>query len=258
MRQVIAENKAGQRLDLKASPYHQLISVTGITPPGADVSLSNLATKDGSVFNSSRLNNRNVVLTILPIVKVEQARLDLYRVFKTKQWVRLYLTSASRSVYVDGWVETMDGDLYENSQRIQISILCPDPYLKALEPVTVNFENGAATVDNDSDEAVGFVTELSFAGAASGITVANATTGKSFAVDYEFQQNDKMILNTQRGEKGVWLERSGAKTNIINHMEINSSWIMLQAGQNALTVTATAGGSNLSGTATVQPIYEGV
>ena len=258
MLQVIAQNKAGQRISFSGNAHYTLINVTGITPPTASVNAANLATKDGSVFNSSRLNNRNIVMTVLPEGSVESSRMGLYQVFKSKQYVKLFLYTSARSVYAEGYVESVNGDLYSMKQRIQISILCPDPYFKALESTEVAFDQGHALVDNDSDDQVGFVTELSFTGAAENVTIGNATTSESFSVNMEFQNGDKLILNTRRGEKGVWLERSGERTSVINHMAVDSDWLNLLTGENDVTLAVQTGAANVSGKVVLQSIYEGV
>ena len=68
MLEVIAENKNGQQLRLSNNPYYTLLSVSGVTPPKANINTANLATKDGSLAVLGVLLGRlvgPVVLTIL-------------------------------------------------------------------------------------------------------------------------------------------------------------------------------------------------
>lgn len=258
MIEVIAVNKAGQQINLSDNSNYILTSVTGITPPKAVVNTASLATKDGSVFNSSKLGNRNIVLTVFPDGKVEQSRLNLYRVLKSKQYVKLYLTTAARDVWVDGWIESMEANLFDQRQKVQISVICPDPYLKDVSESVTAFSNGSATIDNVSDDEVGFVAQFTASGAVSDIILTNSTTGKSFKLNYDLVNGDKVTLDTRRGEKGISLLRSGSTANLINYIDIDSDWIQLEMGENALAFSCTSGSGNLSGSVTVQPIYEGV
>lgn len=282
MLEVIAENKAGQQLKLSHNPYYTLMAVSGVTPPKANINTANLATKDGSVFNSSMLNNRNIVLTVLPVLRVEQARLNLYKVFKSKQYIKLYFKTASRNVWIEGYIESMETDLYANPQKIQISVICPDPYLKAVEQTVVNFSNvtnefvfpvdfvsagvvlstfsqdNQVDVYNDSDDETGFIAQFYMSGTVNGITLINDSTGQSFSINYAFGEGDELILNTKRGEKSVILVSGGVQTNLINYMEVNSDWITLQTGDNLISYTTSSGLENLFVKVILQPIYEGV
>ena len=254
----VMATKGGQTLNLSNNPNYALIAVAGLTPPTAAINTSPLATKDGSVFNSSRLNNRNVVLPICPLGNVENARLELYRFFKAKQAVTLAFRTASRNVTIDGWVENVPGELFSQLQKIQVSIVCPDPYFKDVNETAVDFVSGAATIDNASDEAVGFITEFTASGAVEGVTLTNGTNGQSFSVSVTMESGDKLILNTKRGEKSVTLVHNGTAASVINLMDVNSKWIALEVGSKALTFTCTSGAANLTARSTLQPIYEGV
>ena len=167
MLKVKAVNQLNQELKLYDNTNYALTSVDGILPPKANVNTAALATKDGSVFNSARLNNRNVVLTVYPLGAIETNRMALYSFFKAKKPVRLYLATKSRSAYVDGWVESVSGSLFDQKEKLQVSVICPDPWLKAVTPVVQAFDalTHAATVTNNSDDETGFVCEFTASGA---------------------------------------------------------------------------------------------
>ena len=260
MLKVKAVNQLNQELKLYDNTNYALTSVDGILPPKANVNTAALATKDGSVFNSARLNNRNVVLTVYPLGAIETNRMALYSFFKAKKPVRLYLATKSRSAYVDGWVESVSGSLFDQKEKLQVSVICPDPWLKAVTPVVQAFDalTHAATVTNNSDDETGFVCEFTASGAVTNLTLTNATNGQSLTLTYELVSGDKVILNTQRGEKSIRLIRGGAETNLLNHVNVSSDWIALAIGANAMSFSCDSGTANLSATLTLQPIYEGV
>lgn len=258
MIQITAVNEYNQQIQLTGNPAIKLTRVTGLTPPKANVNTSALATKDGSIFNSSRVQNRNIVLTIYPAQHIEQTRVNLYQYFKTKHPIKLHIQTATRHVWIDGYIESMDGDPFDKAEKIQISIICPDPYFKSEDTTVVDFESDTETIINTSDDETGVVVEITATGAAQGITITNETTGESFATNQTMAAGDKIILNTRRGEKSLTLVSGGTTTNIINTMEPGSDWFDLIPGDNVISYEAEQGGENLTVRLTLQPIFEGV
>lgn len=257
MLEIILENENGEQLNLANNMSYILSGVSGVTPPAANINTTTLATKDGSIFNSSFLGNRNIVLTIYPQNSIESARINIYKYIKAKHFIKVYIKTASRHVWTDGYVDSMEIDLGENPQKIQASIICPDPYLKAVDEITENFSEARATVENESDEEIGFIAEFTFSGDVENFSLINDTTGAEFNLNYSFSNGNKLTIDTRRGEKSVWLDNGGF-VDLINDIDIRSNWIQLAQGENLLMYGATSGGANISGSVTIQPIFEGV
>lgn len=280
---LIIENKNKEQLNLSNNPDYKLLQVTGLTPPNATINTSVIATKDGSVYNSSRLENRNITILIAPRRNIEKTRINIYKYIKSKQYIKLYIKNGLRDVWIEGYVENLDGDLYENPQKLQVSIICPDPYFKSFDILTSQFSNieslfefpfaidaigvpiselslySEKNIYNPSDNECGAIIELyARAGTVLEPTLYNLTTGQSFTIQYEMIEGDKIILNTRTGEKSLTLVRDGVESNIINHMLRGSNWIKLQDGDNLFSYTCVQGADNLQVTITLQPIYEGV
>ena len=55
------ENHLGEKIRLSGNPDYSITNVTGISPPYANISLSENATMDGGTFNVSKLTSRNIV-----------------------------------------------------------------------------------------------------------------------------------------------------------------------------------------------------
>lgn len=251
-------NKYGQSLTLTQNRALAVAQITGLTPPPATINTTPIATKDGSLFNSAAVENRNIVFLIYPTGAPEPQRVNLYQFFKLKQDIRLDFETATREVYITGYVESIEGDLYENPQALQISVICPDPYFNAQEEIEASFDTTPEELTNPSDEESGAVFEITASGAASNITITNETTGESFTINEDFLAGDVLTLNTKRGEKSLTLTRGGTTTNILNAMAPSSRWLSIIPGVNALSLTAAAGSENLSATATLRPIFEGI
>lgn len=282
MLEITIENKYGEQLDFTNNPDYTAIIESGLTPPAATINTSTIATMDGSVFNSSFMNNRNIVMTITPTSSIESNRINLYKYLKSKQYVKLYLKNGLRDVWIEGYVESIEGNLYEAPQKLQVSIICPDPYFKSLMGISTNFSNTVdafkfpfaieeagvpistfelfleKNINNPSDDETGIVIELYARDKVLEPTIYNQTTNEHFTVEYEMQEGDKIIINTRKGEKSIVAIRGGVETNIINKIERGSKWFNLVAGDNLFAYECVYGTANLQITFVLQPIYEGV
>lgn len=138
---LIAENKYGQQLELTHNDAYVIESIDGLDPPDAVINVTKNAGADGSVFNSSYIDNRQITITLAINGPAEDNRINLYRYFKSKHPVRLYYQNNSRNVYIDGYVERMQIEFFEMKQIAQITVFCPMPFFNASDDVNVEFSN---------------------------------------------------------------------------------------------------------------------
>lgn len=283
MLQVIAENKYNEQINLTQNGNYALLSIGGLTPPTATINTAVIATSDGAVFNSSRLGTRNIVLTIKPLNSIETNRINLYQYFKAKQYIKLYLENNTRSVWIDGYIEHIDGNLYTENQQLQISIICPDPYFKdtttglytfsnvidlfsfpfAIEetpgiPISELSEYVEIAITNNSDDETGVIIQLIANATVTNPIIYNMTTNEHFGLNIELEVGDIVTIDTRRGHKTVTLNSDGVITNILNNMAQGSAWLNLIVGDNIFTYTCDTGAEYLNISVQLQPIYEGV
>ena len=70
------ENIKGAVLELTDNEEdYQIANIEGITPPNANINTSTYANGDGSAFNSSKIPNREIVITVYINGDVSQNRL---------------------------------------------------------------------------------------------------------------------------------------------------------------------------------------
>jgi hypothetical protein len=106
-----------------------VVGITGLDPPKADISISDIAAYDGSVFNSSRVSSRNIVINLIfSETKVEYYRHESYRYFPIKRNITLDFVTDSRQLRISGYVESNEVGIFSKRQGCQVSILCPDPW----------------------------------------------------------------------------------------------------------------------------------
>lgn len=105
-------------------------SVTGLGAGRANVNTTEVATNDGSLFNSSRLPSRNIVISLKYLWNdsVEDVRQLSYKYFPIKKKVTLLIETDNRSAEIDGYVEANDPDIFSKNEGSDISIVCPNPF----------------------------------------------------------------------------------------------------------------------------------
>lgn len=287
------ENKLGQRLELtnKESDY-QIVSISGLNPPNATIQSASVAGMDGSRFASAKLGERNVVITIKINGNIEANRLFLYKYFKTKHYCKIYFLNESRHIYVEGYVETIECNLFEIGERMQISIVCNDPYLKAIDEIVYNlsqiigqfefpfaFGSGGIEDPTDTDDAVefsiieknryvnvtnegdnesGFIIEITAAGTVVEPVIYSIDTNERIGFSLTLVAGDVLTINTNRGEKSAKLLHNGSETSCLRYLQRDSAWLKLQVGDNQFTYDATTGDDFMQVLFKHRNKYEGV
>ena len=125
-------------------------NIDGITPGNVQVNSQDFAVLDGGVYNSSRMETRNITIEFYygrtSLVEdsanydVETSRHIAYRYFPVKTQVRLDFLTDERNLSIWGYVESNDTDIFSEQEKGQVSIVCPDPYF--YEKDTVVYELG--------------------------------------------------------------------------------------------------------------------
>lgn len=115
-------------------PDHGLLltSMTGLGPVKADINTMELVTSDGSLYNSARVGERNIVLKFLFTGDIESTRHLTYKYFPEKKPLELIIDTTNRSLKTIGYVESNEPDIFSDKESANISILCPDPYFYSL------------------------------------------------------------------------------------------------------------------------------
>ena len=280
------ENSGGEVLTLTwAESKWQVFDITGLDPPAAQINLTNLAGLDGARLNSTKLGTRNIVISIKINGDVEGNRLDLYRFFRTKEACTFYFTNGRRDVKIEGVVESVECPQFTNLEVMQVSIICPCPYFRALAEITADISNEIdgfsfpfsinvdnpvpfsiyvahreADVFNDSDTETGAIIEVEFSGAVNKIMLANVGTGETLTVNYSFISGDIMTIDTNKGQKSLVLTRGGVKYNLFPALVSGSTFFQLRPGSNVFTYFADDGAAdaNVHITFTFSDLFAGV
>ena len=282
MYSLIVENEKGEKLELTNNRNYDVLDVSGTSPPTAAINTSNIVGIDGARFNSSRVQMRNLVLTLNIHHPIEQNRLILYQFFKVKRWVKIYYKNSHRDVYIEGYVETFENNPWTQLQQPQISIICPQPFWLAVDETLIDFHKSEALFEfpfSIPEAGIEFST-ISKSGTSivnvgdietGGIIQFHATTNQIlnpvfynrtmqtyFGVDFDMYQGDIITVNTMQGQKSVTLLRSGVTTSILSKRKAGSTWVQFEAGENEVAYGSDEGSGNLNCSLTLVRKYEGV
>ena len=250
------ETELGSLVLTQNEAQWQLVSIVGLNPPNAQINTTTIAGMDGAKFNSSKLNTRNLVLTIRINGNVDSNRMLLYRMFRTKELVTFYYQHNSIDVMARGYVDTCTCDIFKKGEQMQVSIICPFPYWQSVDeiisdisnsqpsftfPFTINsgepvvissyVSDRQTVVYNDTDTDTGMTIEIDFKNGVEEFFLANGN-GEYFGLDEAFVTGDKVIVNTVKGQKNVQLVRDGETTGLFGALQPGSTFFQLKPGVN--------------------------
>lgn len=280
------ENSGGEILSLTGSEKRwQLFDVGGLDPPKATVNLTNLASMDGSLLNSAKVNTRNLVINLKITGDIEANRLELYRFFRPKHSCTFYFKNKRRNVKIEGVVESVECPQFTNKEIMQVSILCPMPYFQDIEEIIADMSDSSAgfifpfsininepipfseyvigkqtSVINTSETDVGVLFEVFFFANASKVVIINVGTGEMMQAIYSFLPGDTLKISTETGNKKVTLVRGGVARNLFLALSDDSVFLQLEPGNNTFSYLVDDGTSDQNVTITLRyrELYAGV
>ena len=276
------QNKYGAKLELTNSSNYQISNIDGLAPPDAILNWSQNVNSDGSIFNSSYLSNRQIILTLAINAPTEENRINLYNYFKNKYPLRLYYENDSRKVYIDGFCKNMDIRFFGIKQIAQITIICGNPYflstkknISELSNVASFFEfpfeivnpipfsevtSGELLVVNNGDAETGMKLTLQARnGSVVNPVVYLANRNEYLGFNLTLDAGDSIIINTNAKEKSaVAYPHEAAEQNVLRYLKNGSSWLQLDSGYNYFLISADTGSQYFYMIAEFEDKFEGV
>lgn len=192
-------------------------SIDGLGPAKATINVTDISTGDGGVFNSSRLDKRNIVLKLYFLQStsesIEDIRQKTYVYFPIKKKVQLTIVTDNHTTVTEGYVESNEPNIFSSNESCQISIICPDPFFYSPVNETTSFSgikslfrfpfsNNSVTkpllemgelqnrteqvIVYDGNSEIGMTIYIHSLGEAENVTILNVITG------------EKMKLNTTK------------------------------------------------------------
>ena len=298
IKSISVTNHRGERLDVDLRlPWGAglaVASIDGLHPPQANINSTELSSMDGSVYNSSRIVQRNIIIrfVILENLTIEQARHILYNYFPIKKQVRFEVHTDERDVYTNGYVENVKVDIFSNRESAEVSLICPDPYFYSIQDKSTPlndivggfefpFENpvgtesltfgeisvtGPVDIIYEGDTPVGIEIDIHATGEVGNLRIYSMTTDQEILLDaaklaaktgHGIIAGDDIHISTISGNKTVVLHRAGVTYNILSCVSRETGWIRLERGDNIIVYSA-VGIQNAQIYVTNKLVYEGV
>lgn len=266
----------GDILTLSENKYFTIANVDGMTAATTSISSNVISGFDGDTVNNVQAQPRGIVidLRINPLADVEEAKREILRVVKLKQYGALVWQQNERTVTITGIVENVDMPRWNDAVTMQISLYCEQPFWEDINYIvsqiseTINLhyftenytdmlyfpEDGIAMSEydtirtkpfyNSGDVSIGL--EITIVALD---TVTNPIIydrhGNYFGIGYEagngwaakpfiMQAGDTVVITTHKGNKTV--KYNGQ--SVFDLIKPNSKWLQLETGDNAFTINS--------------------
>ena len=246
-------------------------SITGLGSPDASINMDARAIGNGSRFNSSRGNSRNVVFNLVfdrTTRPIEETRRLCYKIFPIGKKIDMIFSTKNRVCKTSGYVETNEPDIFSKSEGVQISVLCEDAYLQGVSENVIEFsgitsafefpfDNNSLSenlielsniymlqecnVENQGDADTGFVMTIDFKEEVSNLTISKENEYGALSVnDFTFTESSRLVLSTINGRRYILVENWGVLYQTVNLLDkMSGSWLMLNRGDNVIKVEGT-------------------
>lgn len=284
-------------LDLYNPESLQVMSVSGLAPPKADIKRTSLAVMDGSQVSLIRAPERNIVMTMALLGRnIEDARREIYEHFPAKGKVNLTVETTRRRLEIECLVESTEVDIFSKMSTAVVSLICPTPWfylvgsgavqetsfsgiesgfsfpwLNPVNDTTIEFSSIHRAQENNvpysGDVPTGVTISITASATIGDITIHNTGTNQMMKISSTMIQtltgskisaSDQLIITTLQGKKSVYLVRNGVRTNVLNAVAPDSSWFTLTRGDNLFAFTATEGELNLTFSVMNNVLFAGV
>ena len=237
----------------------QIRNIDGLDPVKASVNTSPRGSGDGESYVGSNVPSRNIVLTIgsnpdWDTWSYESIRRLLYSYFMPKRATRLVFYSDDIvPVEISGIVESVENSMFSKDPEILVSVVCPDPYFIALDPIvvtgqTVRPDGALITVDYNGTIEAGMKVKVTAVDAPDptdiGILIGEPRL-TYFGIEAEVTDMMYFELSSIPMQKFVQNVNigSGIITNLLSdiHTQEGSLWPLLQPGENEFAVVTDQG-----------------
>lgn len=146
-------------------------SISGLGPGKANVNTTDISAYDGSFYYSTRVPQRNIVLSFILLENptIEYTRAITNKLFVLGSMVHLEIYTDAKSVQTDCRVESNSPDIFSSQESVEVSLICPDPYLYSIKTKSISItkilgalEDDIAQIDYKGDVPIGADIDISF------------------------------------------------------------------------------------------------
>ena len=248
----------------------QIRGIDGLGPVKADIASTQYGLIDGEFYTGGTVGKRNMVVTVglnpdWEDQTISSLRQELYKYFMPKRHVTTrFYADHMETVEIEGYVESVEPNMFSNEPEMQISILCPYPHFKAIIPTVAVGRTQApgayaafkALPLQDRNDTIDphVAIDVLYRGTVSSgfefnlkpsLTIPAYTgpvaVGNNALVYEELRLVDVTVDGVQHLELGTVVgskyivsveTATGVRTSIIGHKDSASDWLQLYPGEN--------------------------
>lgn len=245
--------------------------IEGLDPVKTTVSTSSFATLDGTQYQASRREARNIVMKLgyepnyAIGESVQTLRSRLYGFLMPKSFVKLrFYISTGLTVDIDGMVESFETSLFSKEPQVSISIICFDSDFYDPTPITVDLtatppgSGITETINYAGTIETGVLVSFKTNRALNGFTVFHYDPkGASEALLYvgPLVAGNVVNINTNPGKKSALLVGGGS---VLHRLGPDTAWFRLHRGINQFSALVTSLGTNVPYSVTYINKYGGL
>lgn len=233
--------------NVSSSDPYILKSIDGLGPPPVNLFIDQTLDLDG-YYKGRQIRYREPVLQIglnsnyVTGVMVSDLRSELYGLLSpgSSEAIRLSIFNNDTEImYTTGYIKTMDIVPFSATPEVQVTMSCLKPFMEA--PIGIHVETlpgESVEVTNEGTAETGLYFEVLFTASVTDFVITDSR-GNIMEINYAFDVDDVLTVDTRSGSRGINLTRDETTTSIIYALSMNSKWLWLYGGNNTITVNNT-------------------
>ncbi len=268
----------------KGKPY-RLLSIEGIESGEYEIYTTDNVMGDGITVTNRRIKHRSIILEVEYTgnnQELERPKLaNFFNLYNSGKLIINYQGTERLINYIVESYKAKSKNLYEPFKFL-VALICPNPFFqdiyKTKEEVAIwrglfefplelteeGIELGyrepslIANINNKGDVPCGMKIQFKALATVVNPSLFNINTREYFKINKTMEAGEIITVTTGFGDKKVYLDSNGVVTNAFNYIDLNSTFLQLEVGDNLFRYDADEGIDNLEVSIYYTPQYLGV